>query len=235
MDTAVAVDSRELGLAVGSDGAAHVAIDVHTVVLGEDEIVDEAHEQLTARSGAAGLEISAGNNVAPSLIGFLAYRREWTLAPGEYTFNIAVLDNVTGRVGATSIDVEIPASPEPWGMSDPLLVTVDEARRGQPVVLGRVLEGQGLAAVVEVFGGVQPILSGQVFMESEDDGDPQQGARLFPVPMGPTGLGLHYGTLLLPSGMPPGRYIVELQVTDGAVRQDAVVRLSVRVVERPAR
>ena len=233
--TAVAVDAGELGLAVGADGEDYVSIDVHTAVLGEDEIVDEAHEQLTARSAAGGLQVSGDNNLAPSLVGFLAYRREWMMPPGQYTLNIAVLDNVTGRVGATTIDVEIVEATEPWSVSDPLLVTVDDAGRGQPAVLGRVLEGQGLAAFVEVFGGVQPVLSGQVFLEQDDGGDPEQGARLFPAAMRPAGPGLHHGTLLLPPALPPGRYFVRLQITDGAVLRDEVVRLPLEVVERAGR
>jgi len=233
---AVAVDGGELGVAVGPGGERRVSIDIHTLVLDANGMVDEAHEQLAARSGPGGTFVSDPDNpLMPTLVGFMAYQHEWSLEPGDYTFNVAVLDNVTGRVGATSIDVEIPDPGEAWGVSDPLLVTIDAAGRPHPVVLGRVLEGQNLAVFVEVYGGEQPILSGQVFMETADDDNPEQGARLFPIPLRRVGTELHRGSLPLPTGMPPGRYFVQLAITDPWAEQHKIVRLPIEVVGPPAR
>ncbi len=234
--TAVAIDGGEIGVAVGPAGERRVSLDVHAVVLSEDGIVDESHQQLGANSGPDGnMLASPGGSLRPTLVGFMAYQREWTLDPGQYTLNIAVLDNISGRVGGSSIDVEIVPSDGGWGISDPILATADDAGRIQPVVLGRVLEGQGISAFVEAYGGVQPVLSGQVFLRPEDGGNPDQGAQLFSTAMRPAGPGMHRGSLLLPPGMPPGRYIVQLQITDEPARQSQIVRTPLEVVGAPRR
>jgi hypothetical protein len=230
--SAVAVNGADLGIAVGPNGERRVSIDVHGVVLDEDGVVDQAHEQLAARSGADGsFRADPESALQPTLVGFLAHQREWTLEPGDYTLNLVVLDNITGRVGATSLQVEIAGADQAWGVSDPVLATMDDAGRVQPVVLGRVLEGQTASAFIEVYGGVQPVLAGQVFLDPAEGGDPEQGARLFPMVMRPAGPGLHRGSLLLPPGMPPGRYVVQLQITDEAMRENEIVRLPLVIVE----
>jgi len=233
---AVAVDGNELGMAIGPGGERQVSIDIHTLLLDANGMVDEAHEQLAARSGAGGVFVSTPDDpLIPTLVGFMAYQHEWSVEPGDYVFNVAVLDNITGRVGATSIDVEIPDHSEAWGVSDPLIVTMDEAGRVHPVVLGRVLAGQDLSVFVEVYGGEQPIISGQVFMEPEDGGNQEQGAHLFPLPLRRVGAELHRGSLPLPAGMPPGRYFVQLVITDPWAEEYKVVRLPMEVVGPPAR
>jgi VWFA-related protein len=232
--SAVAVDGSQLGLAVGADGAPQVSLDVHTIIYNDDGIVDEAHEQLTARAGADG-RFQAGGDLRPTVVGYLAYQHEWTLDPGAYTLNVAVLDNVTGRVGAASLDIEIAAGAEDWDVGDPLLATMDDSGRVQPVVLGRVLQGQSISVFAEVYRGVQPILAGQVFLAPEEGGNPQQGARLFPLAMRPAGPGLHRGSLLLPPGKPQGRYVVELQITDEVFSESEIVRVSLQVLALPGR
>ncbi len=235
---AVAVDGSEVGLMLTPDGERRVSLDLHSVALKGTRVIDEAHEQLIARSTDDGRFVSADNSpLIPTLVGYLAYQHEWTLGPGSYTFNVAVVDNVTGRIGAASIDIEIPpyADENEWGVSDPLLVTIDEAGRIHPVVLGRFLRGENVIAFVEVYGGQRPIFSGQVFLETADPDAGQQGTRLFPLAMRRAAGGVHHGMIPLPSGMPPGNYFVQLVITDPPADEHKIVRLPLEVVASPIR
>jgi hypothetical protein len=226
----VAVDGAEVGMMLTPEGERRVSIDIHAVAVQGDEVVDESHEQLTARAADNGsLRADPDNPLMPTLVGYMAYHREWTLPPGSYTLNVAAFDNVSGRVGATSVDLEVPAASDGWGISDPLVVTVDDGGRVQPVVLGRVVPGQSLAAFVEVYGGVQPILSGQVLLEA-DESQPQQGAQLFPMALRRVAANVHRGSAPLPPGMPPGHYVVQLVITDPPAEQHRIVRLPIEVV-----
>jgi VWFA-related protein len=241
---AVAVEGSELEMIVDAAGERSVSLDVHTLALDGAEAVTEAHEQLTGRSGPGGLAPrggaaggvpGAGGASGLTLVGTMAYQHEFTLEPGSYTFHVAVLDNVSGRIGATAVDVTVPPAGAGWGTSDPLLVTVDEAGRPQPVVLGRVLAEQNLAAFVEVYGGEQPILSGRVFAQTAEGGDSVQSARLLPMALRQVGAGRHRGSTPLPPGLPAGRYIVQLTITDPPAGQHRIVRLRLEVVEPPGR
>ncbi len=235
---AVAVDGTEVGLMLTPDGERRISLDLHSVALEGTRLIDEAHEQLMARSTDDGRFVSAdGNPLTPTLVGYLAYQHEWTLGPGSYAFNVVVVDNVSGRVGATSVDIEIPAYTDEseWGISDPLLITVDEAGRVYPVVLGRFVPGDNVIAFVEVYGGQRPILSGQVFLEAVDPAEEQRGARIFPLAMRPAAGGVHQGMIPLPSGMPPGHYFVQLVITDPPADEHQIVRLPIEVVARPNR
>ena len=122
-----------------------------------------------------------------------------------------------------------------WGISDPLLVTVDEAGCVYPVVLGRFVPGGNVIAFVEVYGGQRPILSGQVFLEGVDPDEEQRGARLFPLAMRPAAGGVHHGMIPLPAGMPPGHYFVQLVITDPPADEHQIVRLPIEVVGLPIR
>ena len=253
---AVAVEGGELGLMLTPEGERRVSLDVHAIVLDADQVIDESHEQLTARSSAGALSPpDRANPLSATPVGILAYRKEWSVPPGEHTINVAVLDNVSGRVGAASVQIDVPADDGAWGISDPLLVSIDGASRAQPVVVGRVVPEQALAVFVEVYGGVQPILSGQVLLasaagaaEPEAAGaagsgaaatepapsDPRigepQGARLFPFALRRVAAGVHRGSAPLPPGMPPGRYVVQLVITDPPAGQHRIVRLPIEVV-----
>ena len=237
---AVGVEGAELEMVVDAAGERSVSLDVHTLAVERGDAVTEAHEQLTGRSGAGGLAPrggaaggvpGAGGAGGLTLVGTMAYQHEFTLEPGSYTFHVAVLDNVSGRIGATTVDVTVPPAGAGWGTSDPLLVTVDEAGRPQPVVLGRVLAEQNLAAFVEVYGGQQPILSGRVFAQTAEGGDSVQSARLLPMALRQVGAGRHRGSTPLPPGLPAGRYIVQLTITDPPAGQHRIVRLRLEVVE----
>ena len=116
-----------------------------------------------------------------------------------------------------------------------MLVTTDDAGRVQPVVMGRVMSGQNLAAFVEVYGGRQPILSGQVFLETSADDSGQQGAKLFPMALRRVAANIHRGSAPLPPGMPPGHYFVQLVITNPAAEQHRVVRFPIEVVAQPGR
>jgi VWFA-related protein len=232
---AVAVEGSELEMIVDAAGERSVSLDVHTLALDGGETVAEAHEQLTGRSGASGLAPGRGSASGLTLVGTMAYQHELTLEPGSYTIHVAVLDNVSGRIGATAVDVTVPADGAGWGTSDPLLVTVDEAGRPQPMVLGRVLTRQSIAAFVEVYGGEQPILSGQVFAQTAEGGDSVQSARLLPMALRRVGAGWHRGSTPLPPGLPPGRYIVQLTITDPPAGEHRIVRLRLEVVGPPGR
>lgn len=233
---AVAVDGSQVGLMLTQQGEQRVSLDIHAVAVRGDEVVAESHEELSARSRAGGAPAAADadNPLNPTLVGYMAYQREWTLTPGSYTMNVAVFDNVTGRIGASSLQLEIPDVDDSWGVSDPLLVTLDDAGRPQPIVHGRVLPDRNLAAFIEVYGGIQPILSGQVLLEGSDE-EQQQGAKLFPIALRRVAGATHRGSAPLPPGMPPGHYVVQLVITDPPAEQHRIVRLPVEVVAPPQR
>ena len=235
---AVAVEGSEIGMMLTPDGERRISLDLHSIALEGTQQIDEAHEQLIARSTDEGhFEAVNDKPMTPRLVGYLAYQHEWTLGPATYTFNVAVVDNVTGRVGATSVEIEVPPykDEDEWGISDPLLVTVDDAGRVHPVVLGRFVPGDNVVALVEVYGGQRPILSGQVFLETAGPDKGKQGARLFPLAMRPTVGGVHRGMVPLPAGMPPGRYFVQLVITDPPIDEHKIVRLPIEVVAAPIR
>ncbi len=233
---AVAVEGADVGLMVTPDGGRGVSLDIHAVAVQGDRVIDASHEQLTASSGPSSTAPSDPvGALVPTLVGYFAYQHEWALPPGEYKVNVAVLDNVTGRVGAASVDVEIAAPQSGWGVSDPLLVSVDAAGRIQPVVRGRVVPGQSVAAFAEVYGGQQPILSGQVLAADDPGTDETHGARLFPLALRRVAVDIHRGSLPLPTGMPPGEYVVQLVITDPPAGEHSVVRLPLEVVAPPGR
>jgi len=232
---AVAVDGADVGIMLTPAGERHVSLDIHAVMLRDGDKVDESHESLNARAAGDGTFRAAGDDApAQTLAGFLAYEHEWSLEPGDYTLNVAAYDNVSGRVGATSLPVTVPAPSDAWGISDPLLVTIDDAGHVSPMVLGRVMANQSIAAFVEVYNGVQPILTGQVFLESDTDETPQS-AKLFPLALRRIGPVTHSGSAPLPPGMPPGHYIVQLTITDPPAEHLKVVRLPIEVVAPPER
>ena len=146
-------------------------------------------------------------------------------------------EHVVDAFSRRSVDIEIPSPTDEneWGISDPLLVTVDEAGRAYPVVLGRFGPGDNVMAFVEVYGGQRPIFSGQVFLETADPDGDQQGTRLFPLAMRPAAGGVHHGMIPLPAGMPPGHYFVQLVITDPAAGERTIVRLPLEVVASPIR
>lgn len=237
---AVAIEGTEVGIMYDEDGNRRVSLDVHSLVLDNDSWVHEAHEQLFARGARdsdpfRSMPTADGQPIVPTLVGFLVYRHEWTIEPGSYTINVAVLDNVTGRVGATSVDVDIAEPGEAWDVGDPLLVAFERAGEPQPIVSGKVFPGREMAAFVEVYRGQRPILSGQVFRETAGGVDPDQSARLFPMPLRAAGAGLHRGSVPLPPGMPPGRYIVQLVITDPVADAHRILRVPLEVVEPPGR
>ena len=230
---AVAVEGSQIGLMVAPDGERRISLDVHTIALQNGRAVDEAHEQVYARASEDGIPADSNGSLNSTLVGYMAYQHEWTLDPGSYTFNVAVVDNYTGRVGATSVDVEIADPASGWGLSDPLLVSIDDAGRLQPIVLGRIIPGQQVAAFVEVYGGQRPVLSGLVILEDADD-NATEGTKLFPIAMRRVSQEIHRGSVPLPTGMPPGRYAVQLVITDRAAGEHQIVRLPLEVLDLPS-
>jgi hypothetical protein len=213
------------------EGGRGVSLDIHAVAVQGDRVIDASHEQLSARSGPADAPlVDPVGSLVPTLVGYFAYQHEWALPPGDYRANIAVLDNVTGRVGATSVDFRVSEPESGWGVSDPLLVSVDAAGRVQPIVHGRVVPGQSVAAFTEVYSGQQPILSGQVLSADDPGTDATQGARLFPLALRRVSVDMHRGSLPLPTGMPPGEYVVQLVITDPPAGEHRVIRLRLEVV-----
>jgi hypothetical protein len=74
-----------------------------------------------------------------------------------------------------------------------------------------------------------------VFLETAGPDKGKQGARLFPLAMRLTVGGVHRGMVPLPAGMPPGRYFVQLVITDPPIDEHKIVRLPIEVVAAPIR
>lgn len=178
----------------------------------------------------------AGDPRAPA---YLTHRGIYRLEPGGYDVRVVVIDPRTERVGVARLDVEIEGNTREWDVSDPWLAVEDPDGELFPVVGGRVTFGQSVIVYLEVYNGVNPVLSGQVLPadgsaagEAASDRDPdgalQLGLPLPPVAFTPTE-GFHRATLTLPV-LSNGDHVLELRIDDVLVGKVHSVRVPLRVV-----
>jgi VWFA-related protein len=219
-----AVDPAEVGLGDVTAGATAIPVEVHAAVLDRwgqvvaelEHAIDEA--DLTGMPGADrvirryGLELDAG----------------------RYDLRVMVLDAATGRVGAAQLDLVVPAHRrDDWFTSDPMLVQVLPDLSFEPVVSGRILQGNPVTAQIEVYGGQRPEMSGRiepvVTPGSAADPTDSAGSEIPPRSLVLTEEGFHRGELSLP-WLPPGDYVLHLRATEPGTDREHSFELKVQVV-----
>lgn len=186
----------------------------HAVALDEEgTVISEVHQEMHA------LNVGSGASFRPPV-----YVHEWALEPGRYELRVVLQDGITGEIGATRVDVEVPRPSVDWSTSD-LVVMVASGGGPQPLVDSRIVTDETLLTYVEVVGGRNPILAGDIFTA---DGS-RRLAILPDLPMGMDSAGIHRGAHRI-RGMPPGDYLLQIIVVDPAVAEERMFRQRVRVL-----
>jgi len=173
-------------------------------------------------------EVVYGEDPGP----FVFFDHRWRLLdPGRYDFRIAVLDPASGHIGATQLDVEIPAPEVGWRTSDLMLGVVDGEGVTQPLVSGRAPLGSNLVAFAEVYGGASPVGSIRVLRfddRGEVDND-EPWAEVDGEALPRYVDNVHRATITLPRGLTSGRYIVELVILDFTTRNETTLRAPLEI------
>ena len=223
------VDAREV-VTTQEDGSHWVRVGIVGQVRGDDGETISELEELIERS------LDADPSLQPE-VAFITHQCLWRAEPGSHVLALAALDLETGRTGVTRQALEVP-DPEAsgWRVSDLMLADASNLDEPRFVVQGRVAADTAIAAYVEVFGGMRPILIGRLrAIRPEDD----QGAPRQPVwSVGRPGVALeaegslHRGALALPTSLPPGDYSLAVDVIDAGNRQ-RTLRAQFRVLSPP--
>ncbi len=191
---------------------------IHAAALDSDgRLVDELNLQM---SPPGGLSRKVRSGERPTV-----YVHEWALPPGSYDVRVAVRDGVSGNIGATRLDVEIPASPEAWSASDLMLAVTDGEGPPLPLTSNTVLSDESLYTYVEVAGGTDPVITGQLFRGD----DTQPFAPLPETPLVKDSSGIHRGALRL-RNLPAGDYTLEFVVIDRTAGEQRTYRARLQVL-----
>jgi len=190
--------------------------ELHVLALDSSaEIVDEFHLDVLppdTPSAAEDPDPAEGEPTAPGTPTVprpYVFVHTWTLPPGKYDVRLVVKDEISGELGATQLDLEVPEPPEEWSTSDLMLTVTDGVLPAQPLIDSEVIYGERLEIYVEVFGGEEPSISGSMFGA---DGS-EALAELPELALLVDAAGIHRGALWL-QGIPPGTYTLEIRVTD---------------------
>lgn len=154
----------------------------------------------------------------------------WTLEPGSYDFRIAVLDPMSGHIGATQLAVEVPEPSTGWRTSDLMLGFVDDTGATLPLVGGRATAGSPLLAFAEVYGGASPMASIRVMRVAENGewGD-EPWAEVDTAPLRKHIDNVHRATIELPVFLGPGSYLIELVIVDFITRNETLLRAPLEI------
>jgi hypothetical protein len=167
----------------------------------------------------------------------------WNLDPGGYDIRLVVRDGFSRQLGATRVVFEMPDSTIGWRTSDLMLGIVGESSNPKPVVAHKAVEGQRVAAFVEVNGGLSPTISGSLYQaiatESEnEDEEPEMEhvSEVRPSLMRRHPDRVQRGAIMLPEDMPPGEYVFEVRIEDPPADQTRTFRVPIEVLSAdPAR
>ncbi len=188
------------------------------VLTDEDEIVEESHQEMPPSSAAA--SDASGAPVRP-----FVYLQEWQLEPGTYSIHIALDDSVSGRLGATELALEVPEPSTEWSTSDLILAAGDGLNEPQPLITATFWSNETLLAYVEVSGGQEPVLTGDLL-------NAEGTARLAQLPtlvLERDKAGLHRGALRF-QRLPAGEYTLQIVVSDPTVGGHRVFRERLHVL-----
>ena len=154
------------------------------------------------------------------------YTTEWSVDPGQYDLRMVIAEDGGNRVGTARLEVDVPSLVDGWGMSDPMLVAVNQ-RAGLTPLLGQgVPEGMPIAASIEVVHGIDPFVSATIFRRDARRSVADVPGQSIP----PTSLTVHRGALKLPTDLEPGDYLVEVRVVDAAANGQEIRLLPLQVV-----
>jgi hypothetical protein len=184
--------------------------ELHVMALDSSkEIVDEFHMEVLPPETATPAANESTVPKASTLPRPYVFVHSWTLPPGTYDVRLVVKDEISGELGATQLDLEVREPAEEWSTSDLMLTVTDGLRPAQPLVENEVIYGERLEIYVEVFGGVEPAVSGSIFRAYSDEAIVEFPELALPV----DSVGIHRGALWL-EGIPPGTYTLDIRVTD---------------------
>lgn len=193
----------------------------HAVAFDEDgRAVDQAH-----------LPVGAGDAIGRAAVPApeewpLQYVHDLALPPGTYDITVALADEPGNRVGATDLIVEVPKESS-WQTSDLILALRPRADSplSRPLLDGRIGPGEIVVVYVEVRGGDEPVLIGNVR-------GPEASAE--PVPLPPVSLpadraGIHRGALEVRLDR-LGACVVHISVIDAAAGERKELEAELEVV-----
>jgi VWFA-related protein len=207
-------------------------LELHLVVLDSDRNI----VRRTSQGILATPELTAYGAITATIPFTYFDENWWSLDPGEYDVRLAVRDELSHQLGATRVVLNIPISTIGWRTSDLMLGIVGESTNPKPVVGQKVVEGQRVAAFLEVNGGLSPAISGSLFQLSEPrspNADPEMDhvSEIRPSLLRRFPDRVHRGTLMLPDDMPRGDYILEVRVEDPPVNQERTFRVPLEVLK----
>ena len=205
-------------------------LELHLVVLDSDRNI----VRQTSRGIQATPELTAYGAVTATIPFTYFDENWWNLDPGGYDVRLVVRDGLSRQLGATRVLLEIPDSTIGWRTSDLMLGIVGESTNPKPVVAHKSVEGQRLAAFLEVNGGLSPAISGSLYQVSkkEDDEKPEleHVSEVRPALLHRYPDQVHRGALMLPENMPPGSYIFEVRVEDPPADQERAFRVPLEIL-----
>jgi hypothetical protein len=239
---ATSIEAWKVNTGVRDDGTLGAALRIHITVTDQaGNLVENADDDLSARARAREAERQAqaaaggGADAAPGA-GLVVYRNGWMLDPGIYDIHVALLDEIAGEIGATRLEVEIPAVEEGWRTSDLMLVTTDSSVYAYPIPAGRFVAGQEVGAYIEVKDGVQPSISGRILEtprpgEQDEEDAVARTLRVMPAERLRTkGPRTHSGSLQLPADLAPGKYTLEVLISDPEPGMERTIRVPIEVL-----
>ena len=223
----LAVDAVDLGVSADAAGATLASIEVHAAALdNEGRVVAELTDAMN--------EVAGANSAAAMGRGLVIRRYGLEIDPGQYDLRVMVLNATTGRVGATQLDLSVPERRGgDWFTGDPMLVRRLPDRSFEPVVSGRILQGNPVTAQIEVYGGQRPEMSARierlgVSSSSTEAGDAAE-TQILPRPLVLAEDGIHRGALPVPR-LPAGDYVLHLRITESGSDREQSFDLPMHVV-----
>ena len=215
---ATSVEGLARDVGASESGPAVHTFELHAVAGNEaGEVVGETNLEVSALVDPASGELSESSRPP-------VFFHDWLLPPGELDLRVAVEERASGRLGATRLTVEVPERSGGWRVSDPMLLAGTVEERLMPVLNDAVSSGEMAALRVEVFDGQQPLLAGEIFSEEGN----VHVAQLPAFALEEDETGVWRGALRF-RGLSPGRYTLQIMVTDSPAGQHAVFRMPFEV------
>jgi hypothetical protein len=160
---------------------------------------------------------------------FVYFDPRWrTLEPGRHDFRAAALDRVSGRVGATTVVVDVPERSAGWRTSDLMLGLVDASGSVQPVVSGRTPVDRPVHVFAELYGAGAPRAEVRVLRRPEGGAGDGEVWRETDVVLRRYADNIHRVDFELPPFQQPGDYLVELTIVEFNPRHRAVLQAKVQ-------
>jgi VWFA-related protein len=146
-----------------SDSESIPELDLYFAVLdGEGRLVRQVERGIRAPTTSP----VPGSTIA--IIPFGQFDEEWwDLKPGIYEVRVAARDTRDDRLGAARLDLEVPDTSGTWYPADVRLGVATGGASTTPLVGSRATAGQQVVAFIELTGGVEPEISGQILTAAD--------------------------------------------------------------------